>query len=98
MEHALPSTPSSLAQLTWLKRGISTLAASQAETMQALAALYRAAKWPGALDAKTKELIALTIGVAARCDGCLTFHTHDALRAGATETEAEIMEMLGALC
>jgi AhpD family alkylhydroperoxidase len=29
--------------------------------------------------------MALAIGVAARCDGCLTFHTHDALRAGATE-------------
>src|SRR6266702_1489886 len=93
MEHTLPSTPSYAAQRTQLKRGIRALAASQAETMQAFTALHRAAMRPGALDAKTKELIALAIGVAVRCDGCLTFHTHDALRAGATE--AELMEMLG---
>ncbi len=93
MEQPLPSTPSYPAQLTQLKRGIRTLAASQAETMQAFTALHRTATRPEALDAKTKELIALAIGVVARCDGCLTFHTHDALRAGATE--AEIMEALG---
>jgi AhpD family alkylhydroperoxidase len=93
MEHALPNTPSSPAQLTQLKRGIRMLAASQAETMQAFTTLHRTAMRPGALNAKTKELIALAIGVAARCDGCIAFHTHDALRAGATE--AEIMETLG---
>jgi AhpD family alkylhydroperoxidase len=93
MEQALPSTLSYPAYLTQLKRGIRTLAASQAETMQAFTALHRAATQPGALDTKTKELIALAIGVATRCDGCVAFHTHDALRAGATE--AEIMETLG---
>jgi AhpD family alkylhydroperoxidase len=93
MEPPLPSTPSSPAQLAQLKRGIRTLAASQAETMQAFTALPRAAMQPGALDTKTKELMALAIGVAARCDGCIAFHTYDALRAGATE--AEILEVLG---
>lgn len=28
----------------------------------------------GALDKKTKELIALAIGVSKRCDGCIGFH------------------------
>jgi AhpD family alkylhydroperoxidase len=93
MEQGLPSTVSYPAHLTQLKRGIKTLAARQAETMQAFTALHRAATRPGALDAKTKELIALAIGVAARCEGCIAFHTHDALRAGATE--AEILEALG---
>jgi len=93
MEQAQPGIPSYPAYLTQLKRGIRTLAASQAATMQAFTALHRAATQPGALDAKTKELIALAIGVATRCDGCVAFHTHDALRAGATE--AEIMETLG---
>jgi AhpD family alkylhydroperoxidase len=93
MEQALPSTLSYPAYLTQLKRGIRTLAASQVETMQGFTALHRATMRPGALDAKTKELIALAIGVATRCDECIAFHTHDALRAGATE--AEIMETLG---
>jgi AhpD family alkylhydroperoxidase len=93
MEQQLSSIPSSPAHLTQPKHGIRTLAASQAETMQAFTALHRAATRPGALDAKTKELIALAIGVAVRCDGCIAFHTHDALRAGATE--AEILEALG---
>jgi AhpD family alkylhydroperoxidase len=61
--------------------------------MQAFTALHRATTSPGALDAKTKELIALAVGVAVHCDGCIAFHTHDALKAGATE--AEIMETLG---
>jgi AhpD family alkylhydroperoxidase len=81
------STVSSPAHLTQLKRGIRALATGQAETMQAFTALHHAATRSGALDAKTKELMALAIGVAARCDGCMTFHTHDALRAGATKAE-----------
>ena len=47
----------------------------------------------GALSKKHKELIALAIGVAVRCDGCVAFHVHDALKAGATR--AEILETLG---
>ena len=34
-----------------------------------------AAKASGALDAKTKELIAIAIAVAVRCDGCIAAHT-----------------------
>ena len=37
----------------------------------------------GAIDTKTKELIALGIAVAVRCDGCIAFHVNDALEAGA---------------
>ena len=47
----------------------------------------------GALDAKTKELIALAIGVAARCEGCVGFHSQALARLGATHAEVE--EMLG---
>jgi alkylhydroperoxidase/carboxymuconolactone decarboxylase family protein YurZ len=45
------------------------------DTMQAFSALAQAATRDGALDKKTKELIALAIGVAVRCDGCIGFHT-----------------------
>ncbi|MCC0056682.1 MAG: carboxymuconolactone decarboxylase family protein [Rhodobiaceae bacterium] len=48
---------------------------------------------PGALDGKTKELIALAIGIAARCDGCLAFHAKAAIEAGASR--AEILETIG---
>jgi alkylhydroperoxidase/carboxymuconolactone decarboxylase family protein YurZ len=38
--------------------------------MKAFSALAQAATREGALDKKTKELIALAIGIATRCDGC----------------------------
>ena len=49
---------------------------------------HHAAFAPGALDAKTKELIALAIGVIERCDGCIASHAEGAARAGATRQEA----------
>jgi len=48
---------------------------------------------PAGLDKKTKELIALALGVAAHCDGCLGFHTRTLARLGATR--AEVGEALG---
>jgi AhpD family alkylhydroperoxidase len=51
-------------------------------------ALHKAAFTPGALDAKTKELIALAIGVVEGCDGCIASHAQAAARAGATRQEA----------
>jgi AhpD family alkylhydroperoxidase len=63
------------------------------ETMQAFSALAQAATRDGALDRKTKELIALAIGVAVRCDGCIGFHSEALVRLGATRQEVE--ETLG---
>ncbi len=42
---------------------------------------------PGALDTKTKELIAVAASVAAHCQWCIAFHTKEALEAGATPEE-----------
>lgn len=42
---------------------------------------------PGALDTKTKELIALAISVNVRCDPCIAFHAEAAVRQGATREE-----------
>lgn len=50
--------------------------------------LHRAALADGALDTRTKELIALAIGVSSRCDGCIASHARGAVRAGATKQEA----------
>ena len=63
------------------------------ETMQGFSALAQAASKDGALSKKTKELIALAIGVSTRCDGCIGFHTEALVRLGATRQEVE--ETLG---
>ena len=80
-------------QLSHLKSLIPELSRGCPDVMQEFGALHKAATKPGAMDQKTKELMALGIAVAIRCDGCVAFHTHDALRAGATE--AEVMDTLG---
>jgi AhpD family alkylhydroperoxidase len=41
----------------------------------------------GALDGKTKELIALAIAVTRQCDGCIASHARRAARQGATSDE-----------
>jgi AhpD family alkylhydroperoxidase len=41
----------------------------------------------GALPSKTKELIALSLGVAARCDPCIAVHTKKCIELGASRQE-----------
>jgi len=50
--------------------------------------LHHAALAEGALSTKVKELMALVIGVAERCDGCIASHARGAVKAGATKQEA----------
>ena len=52
-------------------------------------ALSEAALAAGALDKKTKELIALALGVGAHCDACLGFHARALVKLGATRAEVE---------
>lgn len=63
------------------------------EVMKAFGGIAQAALKTGALDTKTKELIALAIGVSSRCDDCIAFHTKAAVEHGATKEE--ILETLG---
>lgn len=63
------------------------------DLMQSFGALAKAAMSPGVLDEKTKELIALAIAVAARCDDCIGFHAKTLVRLGASPEE--MREMLG---
>ena len=63
------------------------------DTMQGFSAMAQSASKEGALDKKTKELIALAIGVSTRCDGCIGFHTEALVKLGATKAEVE--ETLG---
>ena len=57
------------------------------DVYQGRAALSSAAMAPGALDKKTKELIALAISVSMQCDGCIASHARGAATAGATREE-----------
>jgi AhpD family alkylhydroperoxidase len=74
------------ARMAVMRKSIPTVAKGFAE-------LAKAAIEPGVLDSKTKELIALALGVAARCDGCIVFHVRAAVKYGATREE--IAEAMG---
>lgn len=59
------------------------------DVMKAFSAMAQAALAPKALDTKTKELIALAIGVATRCDDCIAFHAKAAVDQGASDAEVQ---------
>ncbi|HZS85593.1 MAG TPA: carboxymuconolactone decarboxylase family protein [Stellaceae bacterium] len=63
------------------------------DTLRGLQTLDHAGEKTGHLNAKTRELIALAVAVTTRCDGCITFHTDAAVKAGASREE--IAEALG---
>ena len=80
-----------------LTKGVShhlvTLRADVPDVMRAFNDLARAATRDSSLDKKTKELIALALGVAAHCDPCIGFHAKALVQLGATRAEVE--EALG---
>lgn len=64
------------------------------DATKAFGDLGKAAKSDGALDLKTKELVALGIAVSIRCEPCIMFHTQALINAGATREEvAESLAM-----
>jgi AhpD family alkylhydroperoxidase len=63
------------------------------DTLKGYQTLSGAGEKTGQLDAKTRELISLAVAVTTRCDGCITVHTGEALKQGATREE--IAEALG---
>ena len=76
------------------RRRMTDLNRAMPETMAGFGKLHAATmSADGALDRKTKELIAVAIGISARCDGCIASHVRSALRAGATRDE--IMDTIG---
>lgn len=78
---------------TELSAAIKQVRLGSPEVMKHFSAMAAAATAGGALDSKTKELLAMAISVAIRCDGCIAFHAKAALQHGATR--AEIMETMG---
>lgn len=76
-----------------LRAGLREMRSGAPDVMKAFAGIAQAALQPKALDTKTKELIALAISVAVRCDDCIAFHAKAAVDQGATSDE--ILETLG---
>jgi AhpD family alkylhydroperoxidase len=76
-----------------ISAALSKYRTSQPEIMRSFNALSGAALRDGALSEKTKELIALCIGVAGHCDACIGFHVRTLVRLGVTKPELE--EALG---
>jgi AhpD family alkylhydroperoxidase len=76
-----------------LNGGIKELRGGVPDVMKNFSGIARAALEPKALDTKTKELIALAIAVATRCDGCIAFHAKAAVDQGANREE--VMETMG---
>lgn len=61
--------------------------------MRAFRQLAEEAMKPGALEAKTKELMALAISIAVRCEGCIVYHAQAAHKLGASREE--VVETIG---
>ena len=76
-----------------ISKSLAKLRAEAPDLMKGFGDMATAATKDGALDKKTKELIALALGVAARCDGCIGFHTQALSKLGASEQE--VIETLG---
>ena len=68
-------------------RGVRAISKQAPELMGAYLDLASASSKEGALDTKTKELMAVAIGIVTRCDGCIAFHIQAALKAGAAREE-----------
>src|SRR5512139_333431 len=75
-----------------INRGILKLREAQPEAMAGFSALAKGAMKAGALPELTKELIALAIGVAGHCDGCIGFHAKALARLKAPRDQ--VMEAL----
>ncbi len=72
---------------------VAALRLAQPDVLKGFSQMAQGALKTNTLDTKTKELIALSISVAIRCDACITFHAKAAVKAGASN--AEIAETMG---
>lgn len=76
-----------------LEENLATLGRELPGPMSGFARLHRKGVEDGALSNKIKELMALAISITVRCEGCIAYHTHASIQAGATR--AELIETIG---
>jgi AhpD family alkylhydroperoxidase len=87
LEPIMSAIPSYVDLTTNINTQLATFRKESPAAMKAFGELARAATQAGVLDEKTKELIAVAIAVATRCDGCIGFHVKALVRLGATREE-----------
>ena len=73
------------------KQGMAMMSKEAPDTMAAFNQFMGAALSQGALDVKTKELIALGMAITARCTYCIGIHVGKVMQAGGSH--AEIIEV-----
>lgn len=76
-----------------LMKGMRDLGAQIPETLTSFNGIHKAIAKDEILTHQTKELIALGISIAIRCEGCIISHTKQALENGASM--GEIAETIG---
>ncbi|MCI5096523.1 MAG: carboxymuconolactone decarboxylase family protein [Rhodobacteraceae bacterium] len=70
-----------------IEADIGTFSKEVPETVKGFGIMGKAAKSNGALSEKTKEIMALGIAIATRCDSCIGFHVRSLVRLGITREE-----------
>jgi len=80
-------------QVDLVDQRIGSLAKATPKVFGAYGQLVQSVMKSGALDDKTKELMAVAISVSVRCEDCIMYHTRAAIKLGASE--AEYVESLG---
>ena len=73
--------------------GVGGLAKLSPEAVRGYGAMGAAGQKTGHLDARTRELITVAVSITLRCDGCITVHTDNARKLGASQEE--VAEALG---
>lgn len=84
-----PASRDFVARHDELLSGLRRLYAKLPGPMAGFNALHTRSIEDGALPRVMKELMALAIGIAGHCEGCIAYHVHDALKAGATRAQVE---------
>lgn len=74
-------------KLAETRSGLRNLNGAIPDTARAFGALGKSVKEGGTLDFKTKELIALGMSIAVRCEPCISLHTETLVKAGASREE-----------
>lgn len=77
----------------FLEERLAQLGSEMPGPMTGFARLHKKAVEQGALSSKVKEMMALAISIVVGCDGCIAYHVHDAVAAGATRQE--LLETIG---
>jgi AhpD family alkylhydroperoxidase len=76
-----------------LEKGLGQLGRELPGPMSGFARLHHKATGDGALTRSVKEMMALAISIVVGCEGCIAYHVHDAIEAGASRDE--LLEAIG---